>query len=196
MNRIANFSLSLALAVLPCVAQQSNGPEVLVNGRALTPPQIQALQASTGTPPQPGCYWYDPRSGFYGFCGRETAGVVKPGAYEFGEVAADASQGNTGVFLNGRELNAIEKVFFERLFGSIPPGRWWLDGSTGNIGREGSPIAQANLVAAIQQAQRRSKDGDNVYRYRDGHGTTGFSDGNCTSMSVPGSDTVMSPGCN
>lgn len=194
MNRLAATLLTIGFAVLPGVAQTLGEPEVFVNGHRLNSEQLRALQATTGVRPQSGCYWYDPRSGFYGFCGRETAGVLQPGIMDFGNPAPNVSRGNTALFINGRELNRVEKAFFERLFGPIPPSRWWLDGRTGNLGQEGNRTVRANLIAALGQARQQST-GDNMYRWRDGHGSVAGSDGNCTYMSVPGSNVYMSPGC-
>ena len=65
----------------------------------------------------------------------------------------------------------------------------------GNIGAEGSEIAIANLVVAIQQAQRAGGGGGKEYNYRDSlSGTSAMSDGKCMWMNVPGSGSVMS-GC-
>lgn len=138
MKRIAAILLTLGIPMLPGVAQTPGEPEVIVDGHRLTTEQLRALQATTGVPPRSGCYWYDPRSGFHGFCGRETAGVLQPGIMDFGNPAPNASRGKTGLFLIGRELNRVEKAFFERSFGPNPPSRWWLDGQTGNIGQGGS----------------------------------------------------------
>jgi hypothetical protein len=195
MNRTAAILLTLGIMVLPCLSQSSDEPEVVVNGRRLTSDQLLALKSTTGVPPQTGCYWYDPRSGFYGLCGRETAGVLQPGIMDFGNAAPNASRGNTGLFLNGRELNQVEKAFFERLFGPIAPGRWWLDGRNGNIGQEGSRTVRGNLVAALRQTRKPSR-GDDSYLWRDGQGSVAGSDGTCTYMSVPGSNVYMTPGCN
>jgi hypothetical protein len=194
MNRLRMILFTAALASLPSMSQTAGLPQVLVNGRLLNSQQLQALRATTGVAPQSGCFWYDSRSGLFGFCEHETAGVLPPGLNQLGMAAQNASRGDTGVYLNGRELNRIEKAFFERLFGPIPPSRWWLDGRTGDLGREGSQVASANLPAALARARRQPGD-DNTYRWRDGHGTMATSDGNCTMMSVPGANVYATPGC-
>jgi hypothetical protein len=98
--------------------------------------QIDLLRQTYGAAPPPGRYWYDPRSGLYGYWGREAAGYIRPG-HDFGELSPRASAGNTGVFLNGREINLTEAQFFQRLFGVVYLGHFWLDGATGNSGKQG-----------------------------------------------------------
>ena len=170
--------------------------EVFVNDRKLSQPQIDDLARTYGAAPWPGRYWYDARSGLLGFWGREAAGYLRTG-HNFGPLSPRASNGNTGVFLNGREINMAEALFCQQLFGAVYRGRWWLDGNTGNLGMEGNPMPLANIVLAMQQAQARTRGGgdDGIYRWRDGSGANAVSDGKCFFMSVPGANVVSSPGC-
>ena len=167
--------------------------EVFINQVAATRAQLDELRQTYGAEPPPGRYWYDPISGLYGLWGHEAAGYIRPG-HKFPPVPAEASNGDTGVFINGRQLNMTEAAFLQRIFGVVYQGRWWLDGRTGNLGAEGNPMPIANLVVAIQQAQRTSGAGKE-YTYRDSlSGTSAYSDGKCMWMNVPGSGSVMS-GC-
>lgn len=138
-----------------------SGTNVYVNCRDLTAEQIHALQGTYRFAPQPARYWYDSRSGAWGFEGREAAGFILPG-HEFGPVAPDASQGNTGVFINGRQINLVEALRIQQTFGAVYPGQWWLDGKTGNFGIEGNPIPLGNVFAALQ-AQQSATRGDNFW---------------------------------
>ena len=167
--------------------------EVYINERRVTPEQAAALKAMYGTAPAPGHYWYDSRSGLYGLWGREAAGYIHPG-HDLGPLPANASAGDTGVFINGREINQVELNFLQILFnGQVRQGRAWLDGRTWNIGAEGNPYPIANLAAALQAQQSR---GRRDWGWRDGSGATMASDGNCTMMSVPGAPTYATSGCN
>ncbi len=171
-------------------SQQETG--VFINERQLTPQQVAELVQIYRFPPPRGHFWYDSRSGLYGIWGHETAGFIHAG-HDFGPLPANASGGNTGVFINGRELNMIEAMYCQQLFGEVHPGRAWLDGRTGNIGLEGNPMPIANLWIALQQAQRSS--GTKQWGWRDGSGATMSSDGNCTMMAVPGAPVYSSGGC-
>ena len=126
--------------------------EVFINQRELSQEQIQELTNTYRRPSLPGNYWYDSVSGFYGIWHGSTLGVILPG-HDFGPLPADASNGDTNIFFNGRELPEADVVALELLFG-IPRnpegGRLWID-SQGNIGIEGSQIPLANLYLAYQQ---------------------------------------------
>ncbi|MBI2372131.1 MAG: hypothetical protein HYV08_18185 [Deltaproteobacteria bacterium] len=164
---------------------------VVINGRPPHPEQLRQLQQLYGAAPPPGAYWYDRVSGLYGPWGRESLGFILPG-HDFGPLPANASNGTTGVFINGRNLPLVEVLFLQQLFGVVYPGRWWLDGRTGNIGMEGNPFPIANLVLALQQAQQRGGGGG--YRWRNNTGSGGV-EGGCVWINVPGAGSAMSGGC-
>jgi len=131
-------------------------PAVVVNGEALDPQTLASLEAA-GAQPQPGEYWYDNRCGAWGYAGQGTSGFVRAGLGIGGPLAADASGGDTDVFINGRELPPSDVQALQRL-GPVNPGRYWLD-AEGNWGFEGGP-AQGNLVTAANQANGGSGDND------------------------------------
>lgn len=143
------------------MAQNQPAASVFINGRELAPEQIRGLQSTYRSVPLPGRYWYDSLSGAWGFEGREAAGFIFPG-HDFGPLAREASRGNTGVFINGREINAIEALRIQQTFGAVYPGKWWLDGRTGNFGIEGNPFPLGNVTAALQ-AQHSGNSGDNFW---------------------------------
>ncbi len=172
-------------------SEQETG--VFINERQLTPQQVAALVQIYRYPPPRGHFWYDSRSGLYGLWGHEAAGFIHPG-HDFGRLPANASNGNTGVLINGRELNMTEALYCQQIFGAVYRGSWWLDGSSGNLGVEGNPVPIANLWIALQQAQRAS--GTKQWGWRDGSGATMSSDGNCTMMAVPGAPVYGTSGCN
>ena len=133
----------------------SSAGGVVINGVALPQAQIDALAAQYGTTPRPGRYWYDRSSGLYGVVGYQAFGFMLPG-HDFGTLDAAASAGDSGVYVNGRQLPQAEWLVWSQLLGyMIAPGRYWLD-AEGNAGYEGNPAATENLYLA---AQRRIRAG-------------------------------------
>src|SRR5690349_1992459 len=113
---------------------------VTFNGRNLTPRQWSALmfverQIRFRFPD--GDFWYDDRSGAVGVMGRQTAGFLPPGLHLGGRMPQNCSAGNTGVFVNGRELHAYDVAALSRL-GPVWRGHYWLDGN-GDYGLEFGP---------------------------------------------------------
>jgi membrane-associated protease RseP (regulator of RpoE activity) len=174
-------------------ASQGVKTGIFINGREISPQQVQQLRMTYGYVAPPGQYWYDPRSGLYGVMGYEAAGFMQPG-HDFGPLPANASNGNTGVFINGRQINMAEAMFCQRLFGAVYQGRWWLDGRTGNLGAEGNPMPVANVYMALQQQQRSSQGGGYSWHSKI-TGASGGSDGKCSYVSIPGSGSVMTGNC-
>ena len=123
--------------------------EVIVNGTPVTAARLEDLQTHLHLRIEDGLYWYDRRSGAVGPAGGPTLAFIVPDLDLGGPLAADASGGNTGVFLNGRELPQYDLVELTRLVGFVSPGRYFLD-ANGNAGFEGGP-PMINLVAASRQ---------------------------------------------
>lgn len=170
----------------PVIAPSIN---VVINGKQLTEAQLQEFERRYGQKPAEGKYWYDSRSGFYGFAGGPTAGVMNAG-HSYGAVSANASNGNSGVFINGRQLQTGEALGLAALFGSAPPGRYWMD-SNGNIGVEGTDFPVANLYVALAAAAQSGGGGGGGGGGGDNFWSSRFSAGNYNSqgqgyVSVPG----------
>jgi hypothetical protein len=123
---------------------------VSVNGQALDAATLNQLESLYHLQIAAGSYWYDPTSGAAGPAGGPTLTFIVPGLRLGGPLRADASNGNTGVFVNGRELPAYDLAGLTRLVGYIAPGRYFLD-AMGNAGTEGGPPT-VNLLVASQRA--------------------------------------------
>jgi hypothetical protein len=131
----------------------SAGPRalrVVVNGVVLEPTRIAALQREHGLRFASGEFWYDRVSGAWGVVGGPTAGVVAPGIAMGGPLRRDASRGNTGVIVNGREIRMEEVRALQQLV-PVYPGRYWID-AQGTFGVEGGP-AVGNLAAIARSRQ-------------------------------------------
>ena len=144
--------------------QEDVAHAVYINNKMLTAKQRRELTAVYGVPPRPGRYWYDSASGSYGIWHGLSLGVILAG-HDFGKIPEDASDGNTGVFINDRELPEADVLFLEWVF-NVPrqPGRYWQD-ALGNIGYEGDPTPLVNLYAVYQQRiqSRFYGSGDNYW---------------------------------
>ena len=168
MTGVMQWLVLVVLVGASVATAQTDRTQTIINGKPLTAQQKAEFVRIYGTPPLGGNFWYDPRSGLWGVTGREAFGLLRPG-HEYGPLAPTASAGNTGVFINGRQINLAEALYIRNLFGSVVPGRWWLDGTTGYFGVEGSQIPLGNLFATARAAQARS--GGASY-YNDGMGTS------------------------
>jgi len=167
--------------------KQENQGDVIINNKALTKEQIAEIGKTYGIKPQPGNYWYDAKSGLYGVVGYQAYGFMLPN-HNFGTMDRNASNGNTGVFVNGREIPIAEYTVWSSMVGNwIQPGSYWLD-HTGNAGYEGNPMPVINLYQAAQQRAAGGQGGSGG----DNQWNTRFSAGNYDSgntrgyVSVPG----------
>jgi hypothetical protein len=161
-------------------------PPVVFNGVALSKEQLNEFAKTYGQKPGPGNYWYDKRCGLYGIEGQPAQGFMYPG-HEFGDLVKNASNGNSGVLFNGREITQFEWMMLSQLLGTpVLPGTYWLD-AQGNAGIQGNAFPLVNLFMATQQNAGRSggAGGDNFWssRYSAGNYTE---DGSAGYVSVPG----------
>lgn len=181
---IPDSSAALTESAAEAGSGASNESGVVINGAMLNQDQVNELKRIYGVEPKAGNYWYDARSGLYGVVGYGSYGFMKAG-HHFGSLKRNASGGNTGVVVNGRELPEAEWLVWSQLLGAvIAPGSYWLDES-GNAGNEGNPVPTVNLYAAAQANGTGASGGDNFW-------TSRFSAGNYNAdnsqgyVSVPG----------
>lgn len=180
------------------------GRRVTINGGAPNVPVLLALEARCRTRLNDGDYWYDPVSGACGLWGGPTSGFLPPGLGLGGQLPANASGGNTGVFLNNRELPLMDLLNLNQVLvlvnSRLPAGRWTLD-HNGNLGPEGG-VALVNLMQIMAAARTagtwqggnvggggNAAGGDNYWSSRYGAGNE---DANGTGyVSIPGGGSVM-----
>jgi hypothetical protein len=140
------LSLVLVLGLAPATAL-ADPSEIVVNGQPLSTKEV----VEYGVDLPAGRYWYDQVSGLWGVEGGPSVGQIMPGLVLGGALQADASNGATRVFINGREIHGQELLELQAIFGEVPLGRYWL-GPDGVGGLEGGPPS-FELVPAPSQAE-------------------------------------------
>ena len=162
----------LAFFLCPGLLFAQTTDRVIINGNELSQVQLKQLESRYGMKAQPGNYWYDAKSGLFGLVGHAAYGFMHPD-HEFGTLDQNASKGNTGVFINGRELPQAEWVVWSQVIGYwIQQGSYWFD-SQGYAGYEGNPNPVVNLYVAASQNGYGGNSGES-----DGFWSTRFSAGN------------------
>lgn len=85
--------------------EDNDGCNVSINGHTLTDRSVKKAEKQAGKI-QPGDYWYDFRAGFWGVMGQPCLGIIPPCIEEFNYgMPKKCAAGNTGVYVNGRELH-------------------------------------------------------------------------------------------
>ena len=177
------IGMLLSLIIFGCGVvvskSQTNQGNVVINRIKLSDELLSAIKETYGSRIPDGKYWYDSISGAWGMEGGPTRGFTQAGLELGGPLRADASHGQTKVFINGRELHLSDVLRLQQLVNPYPvlPGRYWVD-SQGNFGYEGG-WALGNLV---QIAQSRYGSGGGPI-LSDGKGCIGFISGGYSAIS-------------
>ncbi|MDQ2920409.1 MAG: hypothetical protein M3R52_02160 [Acidobacteriota bacterium] len=148
--------------------------QVFVNGVQLRDDQVSLLEQKYRSSLPDGYYWYDRMCGAWGIIGGPVLCTLEPNHDIGGPLQPGASGGNTGVFINGRELHYLDIALLQRVVPMIIPGRWWLD-VYGNFGSEGGPMLGNLWTLAQTQGSSGNENRSSVLSSWDRTGVAVFS---------------------
>jgi Short C-terminal domain len=153
-------------------AQQATNSSrtVFINSVRLSDEQLRQLEQRFQLRIADGAYWYDQVSGAWGMQGGPTIGFTQPHLELGGTLRRDASNGNTGVIINGRELHQQDVLALRQLTPYVIPGRYWVD-ARGIGGYEGGPPIFD--LQALARAAGGGRGGAWSYTSLHGSGTVG-----------------------
>lgn len=157
------LAIFAALSIVTVGTAKAQQTGVVINRVSLTQQEVSSLSSLLGQPLVPGNYWYDTVSGLWGYEGGPMMGQLQPGLPGIrGPLRADASGGQTQVFLNGRALHPQELMQAQAIYGQVMPGRYAMNGQ-GQVVMEGQPFPPSTAQAGVGGNQSGWWNGNSVY---------------------------------
>ncbi|BAF19671.1 protein ENHANCED DISEASE RESISTANCE 4 [Oryza sativa Japonica Group] len=130
---------------------------IFVNGFPISDRAVRKAEKLAGEI-CPGDYWYDYRAGFWGVMGRPCLGMIPPYIPEFNyPMPKNCGGGNTGIFINGRELHQKDLDLLVSRGLSDSPGRSYIVENSGKVSDEvsGEELYGLGKLAPTVEKMRR-----------------------------------------
>ncbi|KAL6876335.1 hypothetical protein ACP4OV_012907 [Aristida adscensionis] len=130
---------------------------VYVNGFPISDRAVRKAEKLAGAI-GPGDYWYDYRAGFWGVMGRPCLGMIPPYIPEFNyPMPKNCAGGNTGIFVNGRELHRKDLDLLVARGLSDSPGKSYTVENSGKVSDEatGEEVYGLGKLAPTVEKMRR-----------------------------------------
>jgi len=155
MKSLTTITLFLLINI-GFISSVSADNKVYINNELIEQKILNRISQQYNIKIQDGRYWYDNNTGGWGIEGGPTVHYIMPNMKLGGRLAANASAGNTNVFVNGRELHQQDVAQLSK-FMMVMPGRYWVDANS-NFGYENGPaIGNFRVLINQKQASQRSR---------------------------------------
>ncbi|KAL1215754.1 Extra-large guanine nucleotide-binding protein 2 [Cardamine amara subsp. amara] len=132
---------------ISCRVNQLPSRLIVVNDMPLSEDDLYKLQTSPNPPKKlnPGFYWYDKVAGYWGKVGEKPCQIISPQLNIGDNIKENASNGDTEVLINNREITRPELMML-KLLGVQCEGKphFWLD-SSGTYREEGQKHDKGNI---------------------------------------------------
>ncbi|XP_021896574.1 extra-large guanine nucleotide-binding protein 1-like isoform X2 [Carica papaya] len=100
---------------ISCKANQLTSRHIYVNDEPLSQEDLVLLQTCSNPPKKlrPGSYWYDKVAGYWGKDGQKPSQIISPQLSIGGNIRKNASNGNTNIMINNREITKVEHLMLQ-----------------------------------------------------------------------------------
>ncbi|XP_013601002.1 PREDICTED: extra-large guanine nucleotide-binding protein 2 isoform X2 [Brassica oleracea var. oleracea] len=134
-------------AEISCKVNQLPSRLIAVNGKSLDEEELYMLQSCANPPKKlkPGDYWYDKVAGYWGKVGEKPCQIISPHMNIGGNIKKEASNGDSGIFINNREITKSELTML-KMVGVQCEGKphFWVN-SDGSYQEEGQNRIMGNI---------------------------------------------------